>query len=91
LTLAVPMGCTWCAGGALTNLSYKLRLNNFFSALGGAGAPNAPLATTTLVAYVLNHPMSAVHIIRSSTFLRVQHSFRTKILRKRILRIKWSF
>ena len=32
-------GCTWCAGGALTNFPCKLRVKFFFSALGGAGAP----------------------------------------------------
>jgi len=35
------MGCTWCAGDALTNCPCKLRLK-FFLRPGGAGAPTAP-------------------------------------------------
>jgi len=34
-------GCTWCAGGTLTNFPCKLRLK-FFLRPGGAGAPTAP-------------------------------------------------
>jgi len=38
---AQPWGCTWCAGGALSNFPYKLRLKKFFLRPGGAGAPTA--------------------------------------------------
>ena len=40
-------GALGVLGGALTNFSCKLRLI-FFTALGGAGAPTAPLATPML-------------------------------------------
>jgi len=34
----------WC-WGALTNFPCEVRLKNFFTAMGGADAPTAPLAT----------------------------------------------
>jgi len=67
LTLALAGGCTSCAGGALTDFSYKLGLKIFFHRPGAAGAPTASPATP-MIGSIL-HGVSIVATIARPVYM----------------------